>query len=218
MEDADTYRFLEEAAANVGGDLVRIADGRTVWEVFHEEGMIGNTRADLCSRILKRDLIRTWLKDNRDPADTVIHVGFDWTEGNRIARSRRFWDPWPVRFPLAEEPYIWKAEAVEWCRREGLEPPALTKDGFAHANCGGACIKAGQTQWKHLLETRPEVYDLWETNEERFRTEKGKDVSVLRDRAGGTTKPLTLKGFRERMESGGQCDMLDLGGCGCMDP
>lgn len=36
-EDADTYRFMREAAANVGGQLVEIADGRTIWEVFEEK-------------------------------------------------------------------------------------------------------------------------------------------------------------------------------------
>jgi 3'-phosphoadenosine 5'-phosphosulfate sulfotransferase (PAPS reductase)/FAD synthetase len=32
IEDEDTYRFLREAAANVGGQLVEIADGRTPWD------------------------------------------------------------------------------------------------------------------------------------------------------------------------------------------
>ena len=55
-EDDDTYAFVRAAAANLGGRLHWIADGRTVWEVFRDERMIGNTRADVCSRVLKREL------------------------------------------------------------------------------------------------------------------------------------------------------------------
>jgi len=36
IEDEDTYRFLHEAAANVGGELVVTAEGRTPWEVFKD--------------------------------------------------------------------------------------------------------------------------------------------------------------------------------------
>ena len=32
---------------------------------------------------------------------------------------------------------------------------------------------------------------------------------------GGTAARLTLRELRERIESGGQVDMFDIGGCGC---
>src|SRR3954469_3627499 len=72
IEDRDLYRFLGDAAANIGGELVRIAEGRTPWEVFRDEGMIANTRVDLCSRILKRDLADKWLAEHCEPAATTI--------------------------------------------------------------------------------------------------------------------------------------------------
>lgn len=44
----------------------------------------------------------------------------------------------------------------------------------------------------------------------------GKDVSILRDRTGGTTKPLTLAALRQRIEEQpDQLDLFDEGGCGC---
>lgn len=201
----------------MGGRLVVIADGRDVWQVFHDEGMIGNTRVDLCSRILKRDLMRRWLEEHQDPASTTVYLGFDWTEPNRIARTRPRWAPWSVEFPLEDRPLMWKADMPALARSAGIEPPSLTVDGFAHANCGGACVKAGQSQWKHLLETRPAVFAEWEGEEQAFREAKGKDVSILRDRRGGITRPLPLRVFRERMEAGGECDLFDTGGCGCVD-
>ena len=220
-EEVDSYRFLEEGAADIGGELVRIEDGRTVWEVFHQEGLIGNSMKDLCSRILKRELMRKWLDENCDPEATVCYVGYDWTEGDRVERSRRFWLPWTAEFPLAEwRPFMWKTEVTDWVKREGIAPPALTRDGFPHANCGGACIKAGQVEWRRTLLERPAVYAEWEENEERFRREKGKDVAVLRHRSGPDEgKPLPLRLFRSRMEAGEQCDLLDSNTCGgCMDP
>ena len=36
IEDEDLYRFIDEAAADVGAPLVTIADGRTIWELFRD--------------------------------------------------------------------------------------------------------------------------------------------------------------------------------------
>jgi hypothetical protein len=45
-----------------------------------------------------------------------------------------------------------------------------------------------------------------------------KDVAILRDRRGGSSKPMTLKDFRLRVASEDvkQLDLFDWGGCGCM--
>jgi hypothetical protein len=44
-------------------------------------------------------------------------------------------------------------------------------------------------------------------------------VAILRDRSGGTARPMTLTEFRERtQDTGGQLtldDLFDEGGCGC---
>lgn len=55
-EDEETYKWGEDAAANVGAKLVRIADGRNPLQVFRDERYLGNSRADPCSKILKREL------------------------------------------------------------------------------------------------------------------------------------------------------------------
>ena len=43
----------------------------------------------------------------------------------------------------------------------------------------------------------------------------GPGAYILRDRSGGTTKPLTLREFRLRLEAGGTYDKYAWGGCGC---
>lgn len=216
-EDADTYRFLRESAANIGAPLVEVADGRTIWELFRDERMIGNARVDICSRVLKREMADRWLRENCDPADTVVLIGYHSSERDRFEKARRRYAAagWRCEAPLCEPPLISAREVKDWARREGLAEQALYREKFLHANCGGACVKAGHAQWRHLLMVRPGTYARWEAEEEATRQYLGKDVAILRDRRGGESRPMTLRVFRERIEAGGQCDLFDWGGCGC---
>lgn len=216
-EDPDTYRFGHEAAANVGGQLVEIADGRNIWEVFRDVRMLGGGKmhADPCSRILKRELIDRWLEKNCDPADTIVYVGLDWSEG-RFERLRdiRAADGWRYEAPLCDPPYLTKDDMHEWATREGLAKQRLYVLGMSHANCGGGCVKMGQGGFAHLLKVDPCMFAEWEANEQTLREQLG-DVAILRDRRGGTSKPLTLRALRQRIERDESVDMFDIGGCGC---
>ncbi len=217
MEDEDLYRFLDEAATNVGAELVRIADGRDPWQVFFDERFLGNSRIDPCSKILKRQLSDRWLRNNCDPADTIVHVGIDWSEEPRSTRlrDRRALQGWTYAAPLCEPPYITKVDVFAWLKREGIQRPRLYDMGFSHNNCGGFCIKAGHGHFRRLLSALPERYAYHEGKEQEIRAHLGADVTILTDTAGGTKTPLTLKAFRERVEAGAQVDLFDLGGCGC---
>lgn len=123
----------------------------------------------------------------------------------------------PLRAPLMEPPLIQKAELLGLWRSRGIEPPRLYDLGFAHANCGGACVRAGQAQWALLWRTDPELYLRWEAEEETTRALIGKDVAILRDRSGGEHHPLTLRRFRQERLPEGDYDRSDWGACGC-DP
>ena len=215
-EDADTYRFLQDAAANVGAPLVTAAGGRSLWEVFRDEGMIGNSQADVCSRILKREVAARWLAENASPGDTVL-LGYSCEEMHRYRRAKACYEAmgYLCRAPLCEPPLLSAREIKDWARREGLAEQRLYKLGFPHANCGGFCVKAGHAHFRHLLQTLPDVYRRHEAEEEALRTRLGKDVSVLRDRRGGKTVPLTMRSRSARIEASGQCDLFDWGGCGC---
>lgn len=219
IEDEDLYRFLDEAAANVGGQLVKIAEGRTPWEVFFDERFLGNSLVDPCSKILKRQMADRWLAQNCDPATTIVYVGIDWTEQHRYIglSARRAADGWRYDAPLCEPPYIFgKRQVLEWCEREGIHVPRLYKLGFSHNNCGGFCIKAGQAHFARLLRFMPERYAHHERKEQEIRAFLGKPVTILTDRSGdGEKKPLTLQELRGRITGGAQIDLLDEGGCGC---
>lgn len=227
-EDPDLYRFLEETAADVlaqvpencTGEVVDIADGRDIWQVFRDSRFLGNTRIDPCSRILKRDLIRAWLEQHLDPEETINYIGIDWTEAERFWKAQPRWLPWRLEAPLTEPPNnVDKDFMLAKLTELGIEHADLYKLGFAHNNCGGFCVKAGQGQFKLLLEKKPETYAYHEQQEQDLRVFLGKDIAVLRDRRGGTTKPMTMRTFRERIEAETiEVDETDIGGCACFTP
>jgi hypothetical protein len=216
MEDPDLYRFLDEAAGDISVPVTRLADGRDIWQVFRDVRFLGNTRADPCSKILKRQLARRWIEEHCDPAETTLYLGMDWTEVHRLERARLAWAPWSVEAPMSEPPYRLKTEMLADAEARGLRQPRLYELGFAHNNCGGGCVKAGQGQFAQLLAVLPERYAEWERNEEGIRQELG-NVAILRDRRGGSTKPLTLRALRQRIEAGRSIDMLEIGGCACFE-
>lgn len=213
MEDEDLYRFLHEAAANVGGRLEIIADGRNPWQVFHDVRWIGNSRRAPCSHVLKQVPARKWLEEHYSPDEVTVYLGIDWTEIHRWERAREHYKPYRCEAPLCEPPYIDKPDMLRHLEEEGIEPPRLYRMGFPHNNCGGACVRAGVAQWLHLLKLMPERYKWHEEQEEAMRQYLGKDVSILRYTRNGVTRPLTLRELRENTPV--QLDLFDWGGCGC---
>jgi len=242
VEDPDLYRFLDEAAANVGAPLVKIADGRTPWQIFNDEKIIGNTRIDPCSKILKREIGLAWLKENCDPAETVLVFGIHWEEMHRLetlkkdkktgemvrrgVRPRYESLGFPnVEAPMCEKPWMTDAAIKSWCKLEGMKLPRLYDLGFSHNNCGGFCIKAGEGHFVNLLEKLPHVYKANEDEEEAFNERrpdrKRQTVLAPQVRSPDTNElkrvPLSLRELRERVESEGtkNINLFDDGGCGC---
>jgi hypothetical protein len=213
MEDEDLYRFLFQAAANVGGKLVKIADGRTPWEVFFKERFLGNSLVDPCSKILKREFMDRWRNENCDQADTICHLGIDWTEIHRLERTRARVAPWRYEAPLPEAPYQSKRMMLDALKAEGIAVPRLYEMGFSHNNCGGFCVKAGVGHFMLLLNRLPERFAYHEGKEQEIRDYLQKDVSIL-EKDG---KPFTLRALRLEVEAGraAQLDLFDIGGCGC---
>lgn len=217
-EDDDNWRFATEVVALLSCEWIRIADGRTPMQAGRDHRAVPNDRMAICSRVLKRDLLASYRDEHYDPAGTVIYLGYDWTEPHRYETAKTHWAPWTVRCPLMEPPYLWKGGILRLWRDRGIEPPQLYRLGFAHANCGGACVRGGQAQWSLLLQVNRPRYLEWEAEEEQTRSLLGKDVSILNDRTGGgPRRPLPLRAFRERLErQPSMFDEDDWGACGCL--
>ena len=218
IEDRDTYAFLEAGAAALGQTITKVSDGRTPWQVFKDERFLGNSRIDPCSKILKRELIDRWIRGRFQPDTCCKYVGIDWTEVHRFERHSARSAPWKVRAPLCEArwQHITREAMHAAAAAAGLPRQRLYEMGMPHANCGGGCVKAGITHFMRLYDHFPLRYREWEENEEDVRQHIGADVSMLKDRRGGTKKPLTLRALRKRIEAGDPTlPKYDWGGCGC---
>jgi len=221
FEDEDTYRFLHEAADNVGGQLEIIADGRDIWQVFEQNKFLANSRVDICSRVLKRELADKWIAERFTPETATIYVGIDWSEEHRYTRMARRKLPWVYRAPLCEPPYLTKMQLHKWAEEEGLKQQRLYTMGMPHANCGGGCVKAGVGHWRHLFKEWPERYALWEQKEQELYEKVPNAKPFLKMTRDNETFYLSLKELREKYlepEAEGervQMDLFDWGGCGC---
>lgn len=220
VEDPDNWRFAHEFVNKLGKGVewVTLADGRTPMQVGRDLRVVPNNRLAVCSRVLKRELLRKWIDKNCDPKKDVIALGFDWTEPQRHAAATPHWEPYEIDSPLMREPFIEKWALMDFYQDTlNIKPPRLYETGAAHANCGGACVRSGQAAWALLLKHDPATYDVWEQEENTTREMLGKDVAILRDRRGGTSKPLPLGTFRRKIQLGLEYDRNDFGVCGC-DP
>lgn len=216
MEDVDLYRFLRDAETVLGVPVTEQSDGRDVWQVFFDERYLGNSRIDPCSKILKRQQSKKFMAE-QDSEATTVTLGITWNEKHRLEKMHRFWEPFKLEAPLTEPPYLTKQDMLGEIRADGIEPPGLYEQGFAHNNCGGACVKAGKGQWAQLYREMPERYLYHEEKEQELREYLGKEVAILKERVGGEARYVTLMEFRKRLEAEevSQGELLDVGGCGC---
>lgn len=211
-EDADLYRFLREGADYLNASLVEVHSPYTMDELIDKENAIPSSRMGFCTRQLKQKPADAWIKANAPDALRVF--GIDWTETHRMEGLIRRFGESNVWCPMTESPYLMKAQMLDVVRELGIKIPRLYAEGFQHNNCGGGCVKAGQSSWAHLLRMRPDTYAIWEAREARISDRRGFTCAVLRDRANGADRPLSLKEFRERVNRN-DFDTFDFGGCGC---
>lgn len=215
-EDKDTYRFIEDAVANIGGKYIYLNAGRDIWTLFKDQNFLGNSRVANCSKYLKQKPAKDWIKANCDPKNTIVYVGIDWSEIHRMPAIVNGYRPFEAKAPLTEPPYLDKMQLIEWARSEGLETPRLYDLGFPHNNCGGGCVRAGHGQFKKLFQIMPERYKVWEDKENELREHIGKDVSILNQVVNGVKRTYTLTELRTQLEQQPMLiDDYDIGGCNC---
>ncbi len=233
IEDDELYQFNKQAAQLLGVPITRICQGETPWELFRREGLIGNSLFPICSVRLKREPLAEWTRRNclsafeegqgalfgetREPC--TIYVGFDWSEGNRVADLRRELSQYRIEAPMTEEPIWDKCRMEREARALGLIIPKLYGLGFPHNNCGGRCVRAGISHWVHLYRVLPSRFWDWAraewTTAKDFIARGIEPLSILKDRRGGVTKSLYLWQLAVRIKSGEKFPRDEWGGCGC---
>ena len=215
IEDEDNYRFLADCVKILGGNFVHLKDGRTPWDIFFQEKFI-SSRSSNCSRRLKILPCKRWIAECEfPPQETTLHFGIGWEEIHRMEAIRKNWQPYKVDAPLCWEvgEFGWadRYHIMQTLKADNLIRPRLYDMGFAHANCGGFCIKAGKKHFRRLLEQLPERFDYHARQEAEFRKLPNRqNAGILWQRS--QEEVLTLEDFRAFHED---VSSEAEGGCGC---
>jgi 3'-phosphoadenosine 5'-phosphosulfate sulfotransferase (PAPS reductase)/FAD synthetase len=215
IEDEDLYRFLDESAKALDLELIKIADGRTPWELFNDMGFQGNSRIAPCSSQLKRKVFNSWLADNYPDRDFIVVMGIGHEESERLERARKN-NKYEIIAPLCEKPYYFKEDQEKILKQYSLKKPRLYDLGFPHNNCGGFCVRTGLAQFELLYKTFPERFKFHEEQQEKLIREVPKaNKPFLRKRINNQLQYITLKEFRIKYLNLSQLELFDFGGCGC---
>lgn len=223
-EDPDLYRFLDDLERIIDLPIVRLRDGRTIWDVFTGEAMFTNPQTGGCLAAwkLKKQILRRHLDDiGAKPESTTIMIGFDGSEEDRMRRIEKSGAPWKFDYPLTWGKPLFRCDIDDELRRCGLRPCSMYERGYSHANCGGTCVQAGIGQWSMVLADYPERYAEAERHEEaamQAMRDAGRPVqSILRSRRGGETQNLSLRQLREEIAAGVRHngDEFRVGACSC---
>ena len=209
-EHPDTIRFIREMSSALDISVTECSDGRSVTQVFRDEGFLGNNQNAMCSRVLKQLPGAKFVSSAIERGcDVVKVVGMSAKEPRRVERQVALAanGGFAVRFPLIETATT-KQQAFDWCLSMGVKPSAMYC-WAEHANCVG-CVKGGMAYWQAVAEHAPDVYAQRVALEEEF----GHGILRGGDREHYLLKDLVnirLKravNFKER---------IDIGSCECGD-
>ena len=164
-EPVENDLFRAECAKFLGLPITDDSDGRDIWQVFRDEGMLGNGRNTMCSRILKQQRSLAYLKAHQ-PA--TLYLGFTVEEWRRAQRTSARYRQHGINvaFPLIEQK-IGKAECLHrisncW----GIKLP--TRYSFLeHANCI-PCVKGKKAYWGLMYLYERTAWDRAVQAEEEF--------------------------------------------------
>ena len=192
-EDPDVYRFVLQGASALGArlEIVRANAGGAYikpWDIALCKGVIPNWKHSICSGDLKIKPADKWERENL-PDGCPIIIGFSIEEQERIDRMMKRKTRYKYEFPLAEKPYTTVCQIRAWLKELNLEEPRMYAEGFNHANCNGACFKAGLSHWARLYKERPEIYAYHEQKEREWQQTTGKNMTICMRK--GTQLPLS---------------------------
>ncbi len=210
-EHPDTYRFLREMSAALGLPITERSDGRSVTELFYDEGFLGNNQNAMCSRVLKREQGDRYVRELKVQGFQVVRVfGFSAREADRIQRAWAEGEAggYEVRFPVAETGTT-KQQCADWCNCEmGVRPSAMY-EWAEHANCIG-CVKGGRAYWLAVHEHHPDVFYERADLEEQF----GHPIIRGGDRDHPFLRELVQIGLKRKVT---QREAITVGPCECGD-
>lgn len=194
-EDEDLYRFLADLLYKRwrGVRFIRHIEGRNPLQVAEDKHIVPNALLAPCTHVLKIDPFEDWLW--RVPKSVTVLLGLSWSEQHRIDRRRH----WHRRNGKPCRPTGYQARIPGVYEDFPLLWKPLDYDPFVTVKGWGVRIPRLLRDW----EQRP-----------RNGAQAGR--TILRDRRGGVTRPLSLADL-ERMDcESPQIGMFeDRGSCLC---
>ena len=110
-EDRDVWRLVDAVEQHINKPIKMIGLNKTPWDIFFDLGYInpvrGRGRADPCSKLLKREYLSAYMRDNYDPENTTLCLGITAHEySDRWFDINRNWSKqgWKVDAPLSANP------------------------------------------------------------------------------------------------------------------
>ena len=195
-EDPDLYRFIYECQKYLGYDMIKLTEGRDIWEVFKDVKFMGNTRIDPCSRILKREITQKFIKKYKLTSDKFMFCfGIGLFEEDRLKPLAKNY-PFEVRSPLVDSYLDDTLIFNHFLERFNIKLPHLYSIGLSHNNCGGFCVKAGLHHYRTLYTNDRERYLYFEKKEEEVYTQIPNARPFLRKTVKGKLTYITLKEYR----------------------
>jgi hypothetical protein len=169
-ESPDLYRFIREASDKLQLPLLTHSSGLNPMQLMFEKKMVYNSRIGDCSKLLKMRVASNFLKKgirpevevwrnkellrSEDLSGATLYFGIGFDEMHRQDAIVENWKPFTVEMPLIDN-YVDNNAVL---KKYGIRQPSLYDLGFAHNNCNGRCVKAGQGHYKNLKEKMPEVF------------------------------------------------------------
>lgn len=170
-ESDDLYRFINESSDKLQLPMLTHCAGLNPIQLMFEKKLVFNSMIGDCSKILKMKVAADFLKRGKKPpiekwrnrqylkredfiTGATLYFGIGFDEAHREKAIRKNWAPFQVEMPLIEN-NIWVDEVL---KKWNIRQPKLYDYGFAHNNCNGRCVKAGQGHYKLLKESMPDVF------------------------------------------------------------
>jgi len=131
---------------------------------------VPNNRMAVCSKILERQLIRSYIERRWRPDEIVVCSVTTGPNPSATRRASSPGQPYRIASPLLSPPYWQKGDFDAWRERRHIEPPTPVLHRCASCQSAAvlACV-AGQVEWKRLLRWNRDRYLEWEADEEQTR-------------------------------------------------
>lgn len=272
-EDEDLYRFIYEASDKLQLPMLYHSKGITPAQLMVQQRFMANSRVGTCSKELKMKVSSNFLKKGIIPEvekwynkeyllnedfieGATLYFGIGFEEMHREGPIRHNWKPFKVVMPLIDN----IIDNDEILKKYDIRQPRMYDMQFAHNNCKGRCVKAGQGHFKNLLMKDEKTFiELMEqeiiiseyiryTKQPSYSKERdymykdvyefvstGKKSSKIKhlldtnqysknwnfgknSKGKDINKPFTFMktlSLEELEKQPVQCDIWDIGGCGC---